>query len=441
MDKAERQMAEQAALDSLGPFRQALAKWGPWSTARSVVASLDNSFPFNQGGFVLFADPKSWSRGFVDSWKGFSESKAEGVLANMRAQTEWWDRAAASNLFEEGADLADIFGGASEIPGIKQSQRAYETGAKAMRFELFKRISEMSESAGGKPLTLEDYKAIAKEVKAVTGQGAWLKGGQSLSKPFFALRYRMSQIETAIGAPLFRTFAHGRTTGNYGPFKVMLKKYTQAYATMAATAAAAKLSLNHFGGRDENGKPLWDLEINPLSSNFGRVVHRSGKTVHTWDVMPPSMKMVGLASRVVSGQRETVMGNQQDAREFKDRGLSEKMAGEWLFNGLHPVLSNAWGVWKAQSDENKEHFGRSFDMSTAAGWGNVAKGFAPIPVQNLMDLWGNPDLSTEEKTVSSALLFLIQQQLNREREQTPEIPGLPSIPRMPRIPASPFSGR
>lgn len=410
MDKADREMAARAQLDSMDPVGRAFAKWNPMYVTRAIVASFDNSFPLNQGGMSLWSDPVQWSKGLKASFQGFVKAGAERVDAEMRAH-ENFDKAQAANLFESGADVSDIFGGPVNLPGIAQSQRAYETAARAMRFELFNRWTKLAELASNKPLVLEDYKAIAREVKTWTGQGVWGSGAkaQHLSKPFFALRYRLSQFETAFGMPLTRLYSHAKQTGNYGPFKMMLGRYAQAYGTMAATVTAASLALNEFGPKDASGKPLWFIELDPTSTNFGRLVHREGDSVHTFDVLPPAMRVYGLVTRVIAGKKITMGGTVQDATEFKNKSLRSEIVEDWISSGLHPLLNQAWSAVKAQSSPEKKRFGRSYDLGTAAGWMTIGEGFLPIPVQNLIELWGNDDLTPTEKMLATGLLPMVAQ--------------------------------
>lgn len=414
MHKNEMDMKAKAEFDALDPTQKFIRRWNPWNAMRSVVASFDVSFPLNQGSMALLSDPRSWGRGAKASFRSLAEAGYDNVMAEIRAQKDWYEKATAANLFEEGSNLADIFGAdsVSRIPGISHSQLAYQGGANAMRFELFKAWSDLAERTGGKPLTLEDYKAISKEVKSWTGQGVLGsgEGAQRFGKAFFALRYRMSQFETAFGAPLVRTWKHGADTKNWGPFKVMLAKYAQAYGTAIGTVVIANEVLR----RTTDGQMY--IEINPTATNFGRLVRHVGQTTQTWDLLPPAMRMYGLTSRVIQGARVTMGGTLQDGKDFANKGLRKEMLSDFWTNGLHPIPAFFWNYWEAQDRPDKKMFGKSFDLSEPGDFAiDQGMGMAPISFQTWKEIWENDDLSLMEKILASGLAPVISSNTVRRR--------------------------
>ncbi len=400
IDHATALIQEKANLDLMPQWRQVLKRWNPWTVARSFVASFDNSFPFNQGAMALWSDPKQWAKGAKASFRGFTEAGAHNVMAEMRAHPNW-EKADAAGLFEGKADIEDIYGGTVDLPGIKQSESMYDTAAKATRFHLFNEWLDMAEKTTGRPQTLEDIKVLATEVKRWTGQGL-LGKNTDISKGFFSLRYRLSQFEVAFGAPLAKTFRYGRESGNYAPFKVMLRRYGRAYATMAATTAVAKIALNRAFPNKE-----WDIDLDSNSANFGFLVHKVGNTVHRYAVLPGAFRVYGLLSQLWTGTKESMMGTQHDASKFKDRSLRQEIVGNWVLNGLHPGISGPLQAKFAQDDKNKMAFGKSYDFSKADGYLSVGSNFLPISVQNVIEVWGNKDMSVAEKAAATSLLPMI----------------------------------
>lgn len=409
--RVTQRMEAQAAFDTMGPWKRGWHKYNPFSHSRSLVASLDDSFGLNQGAMVLWSDPGAWAKGMRSSAKGLTKKGFAQVDAEVRAHPRY-DQAEAANLFENHAEINDIFGTESNVPGISHSQRLYESRGKAIRLEMFDRWASLTESSkSGKPMTLEDYKALAQEVKAWTGQGVWGRNATHVTKPFFALRYRLSQFEVALAQPLFRTFAHGRETGNYAPFRVVLRKYGQAVTAAAATVGIAKLALKQAFPDGE-----WDIDINPLSSNAGKLVHKVGDTVQVYQVLPPSFMAASLLAKIGAGVKQGVMGKEESVENYASRGLREEIIGQWGINGLHPALGAAWGAMVARTDPKHEYFGRSYDFSKPEAYGQTAKSLSPIPVQNAIDVWANKDLSPWEKVLSTALLPWIQQGTYTKKE-------------------------
>jgi len=418
MAQKEAQAKAQDAYDRMPEWRRTFKKFNPWTLTRSVVASTDNSFLMNQGGMALFSDPKSWGKGAGASFKSITADGYDNVMAKIRADSEWYEKAEASGLFEGNANLQDIFGTdvISKIPGVGNSQTMYEGGSNALRFDMFKAWSSMAE-AGGKTLDVADYKAIAKEVKTWTGQGAWGKNVQSLSKPFFALRYRLSQFETALGAPLMRTFKHGMETGNYSPFKVIAAKYAQGYGTMAVTAGLANQALASFGPKDSTGKPILQLDLDPRSTNFGRLVHRvNGRTAMTWDVLPPQLRTIGLMAKIGLGVKVTTSGNELDSSDYKNKDLREAEIGRYATNGLHPVLASMWAYLKGQDSKDKMYFGKSEDFGKLQGWQDLGMSFTPISVQTVKEIWDNKDLSFAEKLIGTVTAPLVNTGVQEQKK-------------------------
>lgn len=415
MDKIEKEMAAKAEFDRMDPSMRFVKKWNPWGVARSTVASVDNSFPMNQGGLALFSDPKSWSRGARDSFRSLSEAGLERVQAEIRADKVWYERAESANLFEGVANLEDIFGAEriSKVPLISHSQRAYEGAADAMRFDLFKRWSDLAQSWSSKPLTVDDYKQIASNVKTWTGQGEWGKGLTHISKPFFALRYRLSQFENGFGAPMVRAYKHGKATGQWAPFKVMLAKYGQAYATAFGTLTILSEALKASGASVQ-------LDMNRESTNYGRLVFKRGKTTQTWDVLPSAMRNYGLITKIVNNRKVTMGGTIQDGRDFQNRGLRTELVGEYITNGAHPVPRAFWSYLQGQDAPDKKHFGKSQDFPSTGAFIDLGISFAPISAQTWKEIWENSDLSVTEKLLSSGLVPFISSNTIEKSEYTPE---------------------
>lgn len=405
MDKIEKEMKTRAEFDALSPAMQFVKKWSPWNVSRSVVASFDNSFGMNQGALTLFSDPKSWGKGFKKSFESVSEKGYDRVMAEIRADLPNYERAEAAGLFEGVANMQDIFGldTISRAPGIKQSQQMYDGGANAMRFDMFNRWVDMAE-AGGKPLDVEGLRTLAKEVKTWTGQGDWLKGQTAISKPFFALRYRMSQFEVLMGAPLARTFSYGTKSKNWKPFKVMLAKYSQAAATIVGTVAVANEALKRLGPKNPDGSPQWYIDLEPTSTNWGRLVHKVGRTTQSWDVLPPPVRLYGLGAKVVQGKKITMGGTVLESSDFKGQGLRTKLVGEYITNGAHPVPRALWAYLEGQDADDKKYYGKSQDFSKTGAYVDLGLGFGPISTQSWKEIWENGDLSVTEKILGSGLV-------------------------------------
>lgn len=405
MKKVDDELAEQEVYNNLPDSLKFIRAWFPWNAARSLVASFDHSFPWNQGGMALWSDPKSWGKATAKSFKAITEAGHDKIMSEMRTHP-MYDKAEAANLFEGRDELADLFGAdrISKVPGIKQSQQLYDAAANLLRLDVFDHWVQLAEVK--KPLNLDDLRVLATEVKTWTGQGVWGNRAEHIRKPFFALRYRLSQFETASGAPMLRTARYGMETGQWAPFKVVARKYAQAYTTMGVTVGIVNEGLKRFGPKDKDGKPLAYIEMRREATNFGRLVIRGGKVAY--DVLPPAMRLYGFMSRMWDGERISMNGNLQSSKDFQNRSLRAEMALQYGGGGLHPIARVPFEYMLAKDSDDKSHFGRSYDPKKMDAWIGLVRSFLPLSVQQeLQTLLDNPDLTPWEKAFAVALAPVI----------------------------------
>lgn len=400
-DQAQKKLKQKAEFEKNPKWVQTLMRFNPYRIIREVVASMDDSFPFNQGGMALLSDPKEWGSSFKNSLKAISDSGFEKINAEIRAHPQYDDWKGAG-LFEDAADIADIFGASdiSELPVLHQSEQMYAAAGETMRLNLASRWREISESISGKPSTIADLKRIASEVKTWTGQGEWGKNLKGFSKLAFAARYALTQFEVAVGAPLGRTLKHWIDTGNSAPLRLMVRKYARAYGTAALTVGAINKVSEAYGPKDANGKPLYYIETNPLSGDFGRLVWQGKATI---DVLPAPMRLIGLFGRVKEGVRVTRSGELQTTEEFKHRGLRYEMVYRFFGNKLHPVPRWFYERSEALMRPDKKYFGKTYDPSDPQAWVDLGLGALPISVQTGKELVES-DMTLTEKLIFMALL-------------------------------------
>lgn len=400
-DQAQKKLKQKAEFEKNPKWVQTLMRFNPYRIIREVVASMDDSFPFNQGGMALLSDPKEWGSSFKNSLKAISDSGFEKINAEIRAHPQYDDWKGAG-LFEDAADIADIFGASdiSVLPVLHQSEQMYAAAGETMRLNLASRWREIAESISGKPSTIADLKRIASEVKTWTGQGEWGKNLKGFSKLAFAARYALTQFEIAVGAPLGRTLKHWIDTGNSAPLRLMVRKYARAYGTAALTVGAINKVAEAYGPKDANGKPLYYIETNPLSGDFGRLVWQGKATI---DVLPAPMRLIGLFGRVKEGARVTRSGELQTTEEFKHRGLRYEMVYRFFGNKLHPVPRWFYERSEALMRPDKKYFGKTYDPSDSQAWVDLGLGALPISVQTGKELVES-DMTLTEKLIFMALL-------------------------------------
>jgi hypothetical protein len=395
MRRVKLEMERQKAHDLLPSWYKTLLKYNPYEAVRSSVATLDNSFPFNQGGLTLLMDFGAWKEGFKSSWKSISDAGYTDAMEAIHADQEWYVKADAADLFEEGAFLNDAFGHSefSRIPGMRQSEMMYMGAGNVMRFELFKRWAGVLEETQGRKLNVAELKDLAREVKTLTGMGQWGPGVTSrwpiVRKAFFALRFALSQYEVMAFAPIRRALK----SGNKPLAKLLAKKYAKAAALGYGTMALVDFMLDEYGPRDEKGRKVWDIDTRLTSTNFGRLLYTKGDTQYAWDILPPAMRQYNALAQFIAGYRVTATGNTMDDQDYRLQAL-----GEQVNYKLHPAPSLVWRWADAMKREDKKSFGKSYDLSTTEGKANVLKQMFPISAQQGADVLESDDFNAFEKT-------------------------------------------
>lgn len=317
--------AREAALDAI-------------NLPRAVLASYDISAPGRQGLLMLGAKPKSWAigvmRGFRwmfdpdyarDRWAWYFKP-AKGTEIHPR-QAFIAERAKGRLLMEPGGPIGatqEEFGSnlARAFPGVPMSERVYVGQLDEMRWHaLFDEIGQREQQIGrGLNLTGKgkgartDLKFLDDQIEAL----ASMTGRADL--PGF-----LKKQEPLIGAGLFAPrLLWARLTL---PFQALKNKnarwmIARGYAGAALGNATALAMLKATG--------LIDVEINPLSTDFGK--GRVGRT--RFDFLGGYQPIVRYAAQLATGQRKTTVAGEIYPVDRK----------ETVFNFLRTKLSPVVGV-------------------------------------------------------------------------------------------------
>lgn len=372
-----------------------------YSGVREMIATFDDSFPFNQGGMALFSDPKSWMHGFKRSLQSFSEKGFQAVQDEVAAHPRF-QQAEAANLFEGG--LEDVFGKSriSDKPWYKPFEQAYEGAGVALRLDLFDRWASIMETTG-RPLDVEALTKLADEVKTWTGLGSWGKNAGRLGKLFFALRYRMSQAEILLGAPLVRSMIEWRATGNPALFKVMTRSYAKALGTMAVTTLAINRGLEEVRKLGGDWAKDTYIETDTTSTNYGRLVV-NGKA--TLQIYPPFTRLLMLGSRLGQGAYKTEAGIKRQTSEFTSQDR-RSLLFNYISTGLHPLPGFVVRSLDASDRKDLMSFDQSFDFTKPEAYEDMLKSFLPISVQGSLHLWFDDEMTEPEKIIGTLVNFFV----------------------------------
>lgn len=379
---------------------------------KSLVSGVDASAPFIQGLLGLFTDTGSWARGWaptlrVIKQKGY-ERFIDEFMAKARLDPEY-QKVLASKvdlpIITSPGEEAFVSHLASKLPHVGLSQREYDAFLTAYRFDVARQMIRNLERSG-KPLSLDELKAVGRYVNNMSGRGfgglpqQYAKLGSAV---FFAPKLWASLFEFSLGAPLIQAAGVWRKTGNPRVFKAIAKKYVRAYTTVLGAAFAA----NEFFLPDD-----WQIELRPNHTDFGRITHTTpeGETI-TIDAMPRPFREVGrFLGRAALG-RVTRTSDKPLKSEFQfaqDLGFA-------LTGKAAPVPSTLLGINYGES------FGESFDVGTSDGWLNIAKrNTVPISIQNAGEIAAVKSLDDHERAILYFLAFLGSAGATKPREKKSE---------------------
>jgi hypothetical protein len=280
---------------------------------------------------------------------------------------------------------------------VAQSGRAYIGAANTMRLEMFDSWVKNLSKKGA--MTPEQMKEAASAVKTLTGQGEWGKNIKNVNKAFFALRYALSQVETATFMPLLRAV----NAKNKPLAKLILKKYARAYATGLGVLGGAEYMMGGFKG-EENRE--YKIDLSPSSANYGRFVwQKSGGEQLAIDLVPPFMKQQAILFQIGNMERESAKG-----KVAKGAYAATNMIGQQMQNKAAPAISIPFQIYGAQKSESKESFGQSFDFENKTGEAvkNTAFKFGPISIQTIKEIIESEEFTPEEKAFLSTLPILLR---------------------------------
>jgi hypothetical protein len=232
------------------------------------------------------------------------------------------------------------------VPGIKQSNRAYNAFLNKLRADTFTNLIEDAERLGKNPFTDERLaREIAEFVNTATGAAslktdvpAWMSRSRQVS---------FEQSAKQLGYFLFsprQTFSRGRmmnplTYMNAHPY--VRKQYMKAmissvgaWSTIAGAAAAS-------GYADE-------VSLDPTSADFGKI--RVGKT--RLDAGGGFQQYFVATARLLSGQRTTAAsaggpGNTQVLGEGYQARTGLDVAQMFISNKIHPLTKYAYDMLAA----------------------------------------------------------------------------------------------
>lgn len=223
---------------------------------KAVMASADLSAPGRQGIVFLMTEPKASASAARDMLRSLSKGGHTEVVAEMAGHPKF-DLAKDSGLYLANFGAGEeVFGGtiARRIPGVKVSDRTFETFLDSQRLRVFSGYADELIAAGITPESNpEEFKALASWVNKATGRGD-LGRLDGLSRVGNALMFspRLTASRFQILNPVMYA------TMPPAARKIALRKMLQFTGTLGGLLGTAYLA----GA---------DASLDPRSSDFGKI--------------------------------------------------------------------------------------------------------------------------------------------------------------------------
>jgi len=352
--------------------------------AKSIKASLDNSFVFRQGFKSMFAHPKLWANNAANSWKIIAQQlgkkgTSDDVVNGIKAEIYGRENALNGKYKKMGLDL----GGVEEafptslpekIPLLgrvyKASQSAFEGTAYRLRADIADELIKQAERAGRDTTEKNLLKSIGTYTNSLTGRGD-LGRAEGFSKAFnnlfFSPRFFKSNID-------FLT-AHAFDS----KMDPMLKKRAAINLMRAIAGVGSGLALAKAINPDS-------VNFDPTSSDFGKI--KVGNT--RVDVTAGMSSFITLLARSAdvaargATQGEMQLGGKKSYNRTNPLG---SLFGTFLSNKLAPLPATVRDM-----AAGKTFSGRPMNLNSTEGLANTAVNlFAPIPITNTLELAEDPD--------------------------------------------------
>lgn len=311
--------------------------------ARTAKTALDFSAPGRQGLKLAFTHPMEW----LHAWKpmfdaAWSDADAQAIRAELDEMLAVWKERFPNmpmvNLYEIGSDASHLervpgfetSGGnigrwTRKVPGFAQSERAYATFLNYQKAHTFHKMAQAMWDTGLRDQT--QFKNISDVIDHATGYGAAPLKGAVEAQALFSQRFTTSLIQFFTD-PLYFALVKG---------------------DMRAARFAANNLVRFTGGMATIGwmgseMGVWDYEVDPRSSNFGKL--RIGP--QRIDFGAGALPLIRTAARVATGTGKAATGGSYSVTEgkevlkfFRNKLAPIPSAGITQFTGENPIGEEA----------------------------------------------------------------------------------------------------
>ncbi len=353
--------------------------------AKSVVASIDNSFIGRQGIKTLFTHPTKWYDAFKESFKLLYKTgiKGEDALRGLRAEIFGRENSINGLYKKMKLDIGTVEEAypttlPEKIPllgrAFKSSNAAFTGSAYKMRADLSDLLIKKMTDNGVDLTVKENAEALGRLINSMTGRGTTGIGklGTKTNVMFFSPKFLQSNLDTLT--------AH--------LFDPKMAKFAKKEAALNLAKIITGIgSILVLADTLQPGSVEWD----PRSSDFGKI--RIGDA--RFDVTGGMGSIVTLAARMITGDyKSSTTGIVKKKGEFGSQNLVEMFA-TFMENKMSPFASSVKNIVKGENFERDPITWKAFKEDPAhVGW-VIGKGILiPIPLENAYDAFKKTDTET-----------------------------------------------
>lgn len=349
--------------------------------AKSLLASMDNSFFGRQGIKVLFNSPTTWVRNFKKSF-GDIGKELKGLEATTPIKAEVISRPYAIDGtykkmgLDVGIDSEEAF--PSALPGripilgrlFKASESAYNGAALRMRADFADKTLEIAKRNGVDITNEEELKGLGNFINSMTGRGSigvLEPASKQINVLAFSIKFLKSNIDTLT--------AH--------QFDPKATKYSKKQARKSLARIVGGLSTIYAMAYAINPD---SVEFDPRSTAFGKI--KVGNTY--FDITGGMASLATLAMRLVPTMHEGKWGLWQKSSTGKWTDLTsgkymqrnaEDVFFDFLAGKTAPIASIVRDYWR----------GRDYDGNKPTIKSSIENLTVPIPIQTYNELkWEDP---------------------------------------------------
>lgn len=366
------------------PLRTAAGKFSDLGgLAKSLKATLDNSFLFRQGFKAMISHPKEWARNAAGSFKIIKDqlgnkASSDDVVNAIKAEIYGRENYLNGSYKKMGLDVGVVEEAfptslPEKIPLLgrvfKASEAAFSGTAYRLRADIADQLVKSAAKSGRDVTEKELLKSIGTYTNSLTGRGDLGRAegfAKAFNNLFFSPRFFKSNLDFLTAHAFDRTM------------DPLLKNRARMNLLKAISAVGSGLALAHTINPDS-------VEFDPRSSDFGKI--KVGNT--RVDVTAGMSSILTLAARELSqSSKSSTTGKITKIDDGKFGGkTSLGVMGDFLVNKFAPLPRTVIDVRQGHDFNDNP-----INLYSAEGIKNTASDLLlPLPISNAIELSNDPE--------------------------------------------------